>query len=102
VNELLPSQNMDDVNDLLLYTVENTARRYYQLATRQTYQFVGVGAHEREFRKPFDGCQYTLDEFASRRSILQGNIICNRIQFLNRGISPDYSSHRSSRRFACA
>ena len=56
----------------------------------------------REFLKPYDGSQYLLDEPASRGSILQGNVICNRIQIVNSGISPGYSSHRSSRRLACA
>jgi hypothetical protein len=43
-----------------------------------------------------------LDKFASRSRVLQGDIICNRIQIVNRRISPDYSSHRFNRRFAWA
>ena len=56
----------------------------------------------REFLKPLDGSQYALNEPASRRSVLQGNIIRNRIQIVNSGISPGYSSHRSGRRLAWA
>ncbi len=93
---------MNDVDNLLLHTIENTARRDNQLAVRQTHQFIWAGARTREFLKPLDGSQYLLDEFATRCSVLQGNIICDRIQIVNRRVSPDYSSHRSIRRFAWA
>jgi len=91
---------MNDVDALLLNTIENAARRDNQLAVRQTNEFIGQRAHTRESLRPFDGSHYALDEPASRCRVLQGNIICNGIQIVNRRVGPDYFSHRSSRRLA--
>ncbi len=91
---------MNDVNDLFLDTIENTTGRNNQLAIRQAAQFGWNGAHLGKFLKHSNGSEYLLDQFMSGRRFVQRNIICNRIQILNRRISPDYLSHRLSRCFA--
>ena len=42
------------------------------------------------------------DEFVGRCRVLQGNIICDGIQIVNRRVSPDYFSHRARGSFAWA
>ena len=91
---------MNDVDDLFLNAIENTAGRNNQLAIRQATEFGWKPAHLGKFLKHSNGSQRLLDQLMSRRRFLQRNIICNRIQILNRGISPDYFSHRFNRCFA--
>ena len=97
---VVPPQNMDNVDDLFLYAIENTAGRNNQLAVRQAPEFMRNGANVGKSLKPFDCSQYPPDQSTSSLRFVQGHIICDRIQILNRGISPDYFSHRFNRRFA--
>ncbi len=91
---------MNDEDDLLLHMIENTAGRNNQLAIRQATQFGWNGAHLGKFLKHSNRNKYLLHPLTGGRRIVQRNIICNRIQILNRRISPDYSSHRFNRSFA--
>jgi len=91
---------MNDVDGLFLKAIENAAGRNNQLAIRQATEFGWKGTHPGKFLKHSNGSEYLLDQSMSRRRFLQGNIICNRIQILNRGISPDYFSHRFNCCFA--
>jgi len=91
---------MNDVDDLFLYPIENTARGHNYLVIRQTTQFSWKGTHLGKFLKHFNGLQHLLDQLTCSRRFVQSDIICNRIQILNRRISPDYFSHRFNRCFA--
>src|SRR6266567_5218784 len=96
---------MNDVDDLFLDAIENTARRHNQLAIRQATQFSWDGIQflkneTGKLLKQFDGSEHLLDQLTGRPGFLERNIIRNRFQILNRRISPDYFSHRFSRCFA--
>ena len=91
---------MNDVDDLLISAIENTAGRNNQLAIRQATEFRGDRAHLRESPKPSHGSEHPLDQPLSGLRFVQRYIICDRIQLLNRRIGPNYFSHRFSRCFA--
>ncbi len=91
---------MNDVDGPFLSAIENTAGRNNQLAIRQATEFAWKPAHPGKFLKHSNGSEYPSDQLMSRRWFLQRNIVCNRIQVLNRRISPDYLSHRFNRCFA--
>jgi hypothetical protein len=91
---------MNGVDDLFLDAIENTARRHNQLAIRQATQLGWDGTHARKPLKRFDGSEYLLDQLTGRGGFLERNIIRNRLQILNRRVSPDYFSHRFNRCFA--
>lgn len=91
---------MNDVDDLFLQTIEDTAGINNQLAIRQAAQFGWKGAYLGKFLKHSNGSEDLSDQLMSGRRFVQRNRIRNRIQILNRRISPDYFSHRFNRCFA--
>ena len=88
---------MNDIDDLFLNAIENTARRNYQLAIRQATEFRRQRAHLRKPPKPFNSREYLSDPLMSCLGLVERNVIRARIELLNRRVCPDYLSHRFNR-----
>jgi hypothetical protein len=91
---------MDDVDDLSLDTIKNATRGNNQLPIRQAPRFAWNGARVGEFPKLLNGSEDLLGKVTRGCGVVQGDIIGNPIQLLDRRVSPDYFSHRLNRCFA--
>ncbi len=93
---------MEDNNAPAVITIENPTRRLDNLPVTPPAKFLRLGAAFRVFHKHGNMPKDSLDQPARRLRIIECDVVGNGIEIVERGLRPDYFSHRAMRFFACA
>lgn len=94
---------MENVNPLAIEAVEHPAGRLHDLSIAgASPKFRRSAATGRVLRKLADMRVYTLHQRDGGVRIFKRDVIRDGFQIGQRGIGPDYFSHRASRAFASA